>query len=105
MSNSQTLLKDSSKRILKGAWALLKMDDSENTWNKQFSVRRVSKRVIQVPTKKGCSSIRKVVASGCLGKNASVGTVPDTRKDCDQILRAGCWFFGVFFKCIIFLKA
>lgn len=53
MSESQTLLKVFSRSILKGVWALLEMDDSENTWNKQLSVRCVSNWDIEVPTSKG----------------------------------------------------
>lgn len=37
------------------------------------------------PAAKGCSSMKKVVASGCLGENASFETVPDIGEECDQI--------------------
>lgn len=49
------------------------------------------------PPAKGCSSMRKVVASGCLGKNVSFETVPDIRKDCNQFFSAELFgFFNVF---------
>lgn len=37
------------------------------------------------PPAKECSRIRKVVASGCLGENASFEALPGTGEECDQI--------------------
>jgi len=40
---------------------------------------------LRFPPEKGCSSIRRVMTSGCLGENASFETVPDTGEESDQI--------------------
>lgn len=75
------------------------MDDSENTWKKQLLGVSVTGTFRFSPAKR-CSSMRKVVASGYLGKNAYFKTHGKT------VIKSFVQVVGVFlFNVVIFLKA